>query len=367
MAQFSDSSDIKLRLTFSRANLLEVGEEAPSSGASFFELQINKQLNGSKDFHRYYGYPEIGIAIQYGDWGNPEQYGYNLAVYPAMRLNIRRDKIWGAYFKIGIGFSYFNKPYDRHTNPYNNIIGSHITNITTIGGGLTVRPTKKLECSAGYSLLHYSNGHSKVPNLGGNFLPLNFSLAYKPNQTEYIHKPHKNEVRPVRMNFRFGTGTQEWYGSTYPVDGPSYRVWNFSPHLSKRVGKISDIHWGVSLSWYQQFYEFMHYYDFKDADKFSNACVVSVFTGHEFLLNRFSGLLEIGITVHNPIFEQVHVYNVVWEKPPMIERFLQARAGMLYYIYKPNDNKHNAIAAGMFIKSNGAKADYVEYFINYSL
>lgn len=367
-AQFSDSSNIKLRITFSSAKLLEAAPEIPLiKNSRFFEAEINQQLNGAKAFHSYYGFPELGASIQIGNWGNKAQLGYSISAYPHMRFNIRKEKRWGLYFKVGLGFAFFTKPFDRYTNPQNVIIGSRITNITTAGGGISLSPLEQIELSAGYSFLHFSNGHSNVPNLGGNFTPLNLSLAYKPNKTQFRPKSPRCAAKPVRFNFRFATGRQEWYGNTSPVDGPKYRVWNFSPHLSKRVGNISDLHWGLSMSWYQQFYEYMQFYDTGNANKFTNSCVFAVFTGHEFRIQRFSGLIEVGFTFHNPVFEKSHVNKNPFDKPSLGERYLQGRAGLLYYFYKPNKNKHNALAFGMFIKSIGTKADYAEMCINYSL
>lgn len=367
-AQDTQESPFKIRATVYSGKMMDIYAGVPPFKKSLFvECDINKQLNGNKAYHAYYGHPELGLSFQFGDWGNNNYLGQSFAVYPSMRFNIRREKTLGGYFKAGIGFAYFNKPYDLFDNPDNVFIGSHITNITTFGLGVVARPLPKIELSSGFAFLHYSNGHSRVPNVGGNFLIANISLAYSIDDAEIKHHKKYDTIEPVRFNLRIATGRHEWYGSVHPVNGPKYRVWNISPYLSKRVGAISELHWGVFATWYQQFHEYQLTKDFDEDKLFQNSLVAGFFTGHEFVINRFGGLIELGCNVYNPMFDRAHVFSGLLNKPSAGVRYFSGRAGLVYYVYKPNETKQNSIGIGLFIKSIGGKADYVEWSVNYSL
>ena len=105
----------------------------PYSYSQYYEFDVLRNVNGSKEWHASYSFPETGVSFLYGDLGNDSVLGSVFSAYPTLYFNTFRTNKLGLLIKAGVGFAYFNTPFNMHTNTENIIIGSHITNITTLG------------------------------------------------------------------------------------------------------------------------------------------------------------------------------------------------------------------------------------------
>src|SRR4051812_26892588 len=69
------------------------------------------QFNGRDKWHQCYYFPKGGVELFYGTFDNPAELGYTAGFVPTLEINSKKPKkIWRA--KFGVGFTYFNKPYD---------------------------------------------------------------------------------------------------------------------------------------------------------------------------------------------------------------------------------------------------------------
>jgi hypothetical protein len=119
------------------------------------------------------------------DMGNERELGDLIALYPHVTLPLAGTVDAGLMLRMGIGFAYVTKTYDRRENMFNTAIGSHVN--YNILMSLTYRKTfGRWMTSAGISMTHASNAALQLPNLGVNMATADFTLGYRLNRE---HRP----------------------------------------------------------------------------------------------------------------------------------------------------------------------------------
>ena len=88
--------------------------------------------------------------------------------------------------KLGTGFAWFTNPYDKIDNTENKLVGSHITNATELSLAVWFAFLPEWRIEAGTSFLHFSNGHTSIPNLGLNDVTAKVGIMYTPGTLEGI-------------------------------------------------------------------------------------------------------------------------------------------------------------------------------------
>jgi len=215
-----------------------------------YEISFFKQTSGKKQWQQLYNYPKLGISLIYLDLANPEELGNSFGFYPYLSFLITDQKIsWEMKFGYGIG--YIEKAFDKKDNYKNLAIGSSLNALININSQLRVRLMEGLNTSFGLSILHFSNGSFKRPNLGINILSLNLGVAYSfgKTQDQFQNEITERERRWVK-NASFAIGVKE----IAPIEGPKYFVSSYSFNLmNTRSNKSSfgvgaDVFYNSSLT-----------------------------------------------------------------------------------------------------------------------
>lgn len=344
--------------------------EFPLSGSICHQISILRVTDGSRQWHRHYRYPLSGIGMSYMRFGNDSVLGSAIGIFPQWVMEGRKDKRLTYSFSLGAGLAFFTRFYDRKTNPENELIGSRITNITTIGFHLNYQVTSHWQAFAGASLFHYSNGHTAIPNMGLNDHPYSFGFAYRPltvpRQPSVAEEPAD---RRIRFNIRFGRGMQEMAGSTFPVKGPSYPVYNLALFASKLVSDVNNLHLGMYATYYSGYYDFMLLEQIYQGEERRRSFVYSAFGGHEFLIGHFGFTQELVVNLHNPFYRELY-YRRYYEQetfPQNLPLYLGLRLQFDYYPFKAATVRKNNLYVGANLKTIVSKADYVELHIGCSL
>jgi len=344
--------------------------EFPLKDSYYSELSVLWQMNGNKSWHSAFKYPLSGFGINYSQLGNDTVLGQAISLYPQWFIQIRKQKKLQINIKLGVGLAYFTKHYNRIDNPENEIIGSRITNFTTLGANISYRFMPQLSIFAGASLMHYSNGHTSIPNIGMNDRPYSFGILYKPQKTKITGTTLSNKNdRSIHYNLRLGRGVHEMAHSTFPVGGPSYPIYNIALFLSKQVSSVNDIHFGHYTTYYSGYYHFMLLEQIFQGEERKNAFVHSVFAGHEFLIGHFGFTQELVINYWNPFYKELNFnrsYSDV-EENEYWKIYLGLRLQFDYYPFKPANDHRNNLYVGTNLKTTVSKADYVELHVGYSL
>lgn len=155
-------------------DLLEDGYKA-------IEARIGFQTTGRKQWHQLNNYPSYGFGIHYADLiadpknqivGNPFS---AFAFYSSPRIRFARFSL---NTDLSLGLSYVSVIHDPLTNPYNDVIASHVNLYFDFNVNLNYSLSDRLDLKAGYGVTHYSNGRIHMPQKGLNNWGWNMGLSY---------------------------------------------------------------------------------------------------------------------------------------------------------------------------------------------
>ena len=198
--------------------------------ASYF-----KKLNGKKSWHRYYHYPEVTLQGWYGDLGNKKVLGKIAGVTSGFRYSQSLNNRFTLSEQALFGVAWFNKPYDEKDNPENITIGSSITPLASARMSLEYHINPFFSVLANVGILHASNGHYQLPNLGVNLPVVGLSIKYKPVPAVLIQDVEESPPANKKIHFatRLSLGHNEQGSSTGPVNGPKFPIYLASFFIHK--------------------------------------------------------------------------------------------------------------------------------------
>ena len=75
---------------------------------NLIDVNIAKQTIGKKYWHKLYNYPQVGVSVVTGSFGNPEELGYTFGLVPNLSFNTLRNKKINLTVNLGLGLGYFN-------------------------------------------------------------------------------------------------------------------------------------------------------------------------------------------------------------------------------------------------------------------
>lgn len=302
------------------------------------ELSFIKRGKGEKAWHEGYGYPTYGFTGFFGSTGNRELLGHTYGGYTFMSFPLIRYRSYTLSGKMGVGVGYTTKVY----NPDDSLlilsiaIGSHLNAMVCLG--LESRfEFNDHSITVAADMTHFSNGASKVPNLGLNlpFLSLGYGYRIKKAVVDsvYSHEPFDpywqlGGVGILSSKEIFPTG-----GKRYPVYAASL--------IGRRYFKRNV---GMELSF----------------DFISKQAIMGYRTeipktqGEIIQLGLFAGYLLPLDHLHFVIGMGYYLKDKFQPEDPMYHRV------GLRYIFKSGLNLN------VVLKSHWARADYIEYGIGYT-
>lgn len=308
---------------------------------------IKFQTYGKADWQHWQNYPQWGINFLYYKLGN-DQLGSAYGILPSLQLAIFKKKWLQFDLSFASGLAYLSEPYDALNNPENNAIGSSINNVTTFKTSFRGRLSENWSWLAGGSFTHFSNGASKLPNLGINIVAFNAGLNYKLNPvTKEDYRQASISKKPINrfgFSLHFGLALREMisYG------GPKYPIYIGSAAGVYHFNKVNRLLVGVEYEFNQAVYRFgLHTFDFDSATAAQRGATRwMIFVADEFMIGRIGILLQAGIYVSKSSFlTPFPIYNKI---------------GIRYYfpaIGKPKTNLY----VGTYLKSHKIDAAYIAF------
>lgn len=341
---------------------------SPKSDYTFINsLGFTWQSRGKDKWHQLYNFPKFGLDVYYSTFGNPQQLGYNIGLLPVFELKGKRDKNFR--FKFGLGNAWFNKPFDLLTNPNNFYIGRHVASMTNIGIYWTARLSKKLALTYGISSIHCSNGHTALPNAGMNIFSAYLGLRFE-EKREFVRKEINPQTLKWRFGMRLGYGPHKFGETTKAIGGPSYPTCHASAWIYKPIKNIHVLQFGLTLSYYTSFYDYITSQGTYNADQQIRSCTGVVFAGHEFIFGKFAFVSQAGIYFYNPFFIEQKKISGNWDRlGEKIESFNTNRIGLTCYPFKKRNALNQTgrqLSLSVFIKANLGQADLYEYAIGFT-
>jgi len=178
------------------------------------EARFGYQLDGRKLWQQYHRYPKYGFGIHYADLvrdpsdtivGNPLSiFGFYSAPWVRFgRFTLATD--------LSVGLSYMGRIHDFETNPYNDVIASHVNLYLDYNLNLNLQVSNRLGINTGYGLTHYSNGRIQNPQKGVNNWGWNFGMSYLLNGpvNEFIYQDPPEFKPSESLEFMYAVGTVE--------------------------------------------------------------------------------------------------------------------------------------------------------------
>jgi hypothetical protein len=195
-------------------------DEQLAEGFRGVEARIGFQTNGSEPWQQIHRYPKYGFGIHYADqvmnrsdttMGNP------FSAFAFYNAPITRFGRFSLNTNVSVGLSYMSPIYDPETNPYNDIVASHINMYFDFDLNLIVKLSERIDLTAGYGVTHYSNGNIHEPQKGLNNWGWNLGVSgvfgggEKPfKRTEFLHN-ELPEFKPwEELQLMLAVGIVEW-------------------------------------------------------------------------------------------------------------------------------------------------------------
>jgi hypothetical protein len=358
-----------LGMNYHQGYIVENYPGVPKSKLPFYlEFRVSKPTDGTKLWHQLYKFPQVGFSAFYCELGNSKELGQSLALAPNMTFNLKNTENFQKGLTLGAGMAFFNKPYDTLENPNNIYIGSKATAMVFADLYWQWRLLNSSSIRAGLFVSHCSNGHVQIPNVGINLLAVHAGIVF--HGKDHYRKPeYKNLELPVnrlRYNFRFGIGAHQYAETTKPVNTKDYAIYLAEFYLSKRFGKIHNVHTGIESKFYNSYYVHMERERKDIPNKTKKAVVLTWFLADEFVLNRLSLVVQGGINLYNPYYPNYYEYVPENSFSKFVETLISTKLGFQYYIFKPKSNKGPNLFIGVYIKANFGQADFVCSQIGFS-
>lgn len=299
------------------------------------------RTDGSKEWHRAYGFPEIGVSLSYWDIGNKEQLGYGLSAMPYIAFPLSKGDRHNFDLKFGWGIGYIEKKFDADDNHKNIAIGSHLNCALTLQPRYQIKLTDRLKFGAGISITHFSNGSVSTPNLGINLASVTGGITYNTGKIQKLKFEKKPPFTKSTRITIFGAGSVK---QVYPAEGKTYYACTLSGNITRQKTRKSGIGAGADIFYDNSIYKKLDERDLTLNNSFE-AFRVGLHGSYELVISDLSLMLSMGGYLYSKLQNDGSIYH---------------RIAIRYQITEK-------IFACMNLKSHWGKADYIEWGIGYRL
>jgi hypothetical protein len=300
------------------------------------EMSILFQVNGRKQWHHDYNFPNVGVTLYSSTVGNRELLGTQHGAFAFFEYPFLKSKNAEFTGKLGSGLSYGTKVFDQETNPKNVAMSTHVNALISLGVYYRYF-IKDYHLVSGIDMTHMSNGATKVPNLGIN-LPY-FSLGIGKRFGEKKEPVIATET--INSTWEFSAIGVFSVKEVFPSGRRKFPVYSLSAMAYKKTGAKSGVEFMTDFMYKTSIsaYKTNLYPDKKKSEFFQ----LGLYCGYTLPLDKFRFVLGMGAYVRD-------VYNP--------DDLFYHRIGMRYKI-----KEHFML--NLVLKSHWARADYVEYGIGY--
>lgn len=284
-----------------------------------------------------YGNPFFGFTLFAGTVGNADVLGSYYGGYGFMSFPFVQQGFYTFGGKIGIGLGYGTKPYDAQDNIYNLAIGSHLNALICLGLESRFQFGDNM-MSLNFDMTHFSNGATKVPNLGIN-IPY-VSLGYSRRIKEADAVPDDYVCAPYDPSFEFGVMGIGSMKQIYPIGGSNYGVYSLNL-IGRRYFNVKR---GMEVS--LDFISKQSTKDFHPEIPKTQLDLLQIggFVGYIIPIDKLHVVIGMGGYIRDKYRPDGPFYH---------------RLGLRYRL-------ENGLNFNLTLKSHWAKADYVEYGIGYT-
>jgi hypothetical protein len=369
VAIISAQEKLPLPVLYSYETSVHIGQivknspQAPTSNPSvIYEFNLSTQTSGKNEWNALLGFPKAGCSFFLGNLGNKKDLGNFAGLLPNMTFNTINPKWYIPRINLGLGIAYFNNPYNQQKNTSNFYIGSAITAFGYASVYVQPRINNLFSLKTGISVMHCSNGHVQIPNLGINLPTIFIGFIYTPLPIPSIFNKRNITIPQSRIHFaiRAGIGVHELAKTTEPIGTPKFAVYTTDFYLSKRFGTINNLQLGLELRHYNSYYNYIKNNNFYSNNRKLKSTVAGIFVAHELIIHKISLLSMAGINIYNPFYaEYMKQYKSQRGLNAELKKYIFTSLGLQYYLRDPHYCSRSNIFIGAYVKANFGQADFV--------
>ncbi len=207
------------------------------------ELFFSQQTMGKKERERIYGFPQTGFSVTIIDTDmNETGTIINMASY--IDFFIYKSSQINAFIRLGAGFTFASKIYNRNENNLNNILSARISYHALLRAGFEIPVGPQYYILPAISWSHTSNGSFSLPNNGINIASASlgggyrFGLKRRSAPDEFVPA---TVDRGFGINLMFSASGKE----TEPLGSPKRLYYTFRVSVDKTLNKVSRIYAGI--------------------------------------------------------------------------------------------------------------------------
>lgn len=309
-----------------------------------FLFSVNHQVNGSKEWHHTYRFPDVGFSLHTQNNHN-ETLGDLYGLYGHYNFYFLNRRL---QFRVGQGVAYATNPFNKETNFRNVAYGSKFMPSTYFMFSYDQpRLWKNVGLNAGLLFVHHSNATIKAPNTSTNTLGVNVGLTYHFSETSISEKAgvHADNPQNIRYNLLFRTGVNE----SHIIGMGQKPFYHLTGIVEKPLNNYGAAQVGVELFLSNSLKELIPFLATSFPEEGMNENTdwkrVGVFVGYEWYLNRLTAEGNIGYYVHDEYKKNGSLYQ---------------RLGLRYYVT-------DHVFGIMSLKTHFAKAEAFEVGVGVKL
>jgi len=273
-----------------------------------FEVCFNKNTYGKKVWEQVFGYPDVGLALGYFDYGS-DILGQSLGLFIYSDFYLIRRKKFETRLKLGTGLGYHNNPYDNDDNHKNVSISSTITNNMQLRLGLNYKITDRWKLTGAITMTHFSLAAYSQPNKGVNVISGNVGATYLVSKNIPGYQPldvHYQYDKSLRYNMNLSYGIKE----IKPIGSPKFSVYVFTFYVNKQISKVSILNIGIDGFANTALIEEMKRSGLY-TDEYPDHKRVGIMAGHELKMSRVAFLFQVGVYLYRPYKTDEPIYQRV--------------------------------------------------------
>ncbi len=336
-------------------------------------LQYGIETDGRKLWQQLYGYPTWGFGFYGVNFFDSEELGTPSAIYTFINAPIiKRFKRWSINYEVGFGLTYDWKKFDQNTNAMQYAIGSSNTVFIDAGLNIDVMLGKRFNFTGGFTFTHFSNGATRVPNLGINLVAPRFGLKYmfkpRPDFIKVEVPKYKNDweyiVLLAASSKQLGYKMIEGFDTSYTAE--TYGVFTISTGINRQISHKVKFGAGIDLGLDGSYNSYIEYSSGNDNKRINagngNKFAFGAYGSFELVVHKLSVIIQPGW----------YIYREEWKipdsEPPAGTSYPRRKPGGSYQRIGLKYHVFDNVFAGINVRAyDFSVADYIEWNIGYRI
>ncbi len=307
-----------------------------------FELYVEKQTDGTKEWHNAYKLPKWGVAFYTANIN--EYFGQIYTLHPYIAFPIKRGNVADLDFRLGAGVGYVSKPFERIDNFKNVAIGTHLNATFSFMLDAAFHISDPLKLHTSLTFTHFSNSSYAKPNLGINIPTIGLGLSYHYGVSEKVEDLKITSFKKEKQKWKYTLRSTMGINETHAVVDRKFYAGSFSFLAQKRTSEKSK--WGGEVN---LFHNPALRKELEDLNKEINGKLgitqIGLGISHTLMIDKFGLYTQVGGYIHSEYKEE----GILYQRIGSVYQFTEKLSGIL------------------LLKTHLTVAEYMEFGIGYTL